>query len=154
MEELGYTVLKKDENGNELREIDYSKTRAVANRGRLPDGPYSNTRTNDRRHLRYADGRKSLDNPLFQSNTVRRIWLSSAKDIEKDLLWYPSYLKKSVVDAVGPVPCTSMAEARNEGLYNDMPIRWPPHRAHHDFRLPDGPYSNTRTKSYLYQFKR
>lgn len=33
MEELGYTVLKKDENGNELREIDYSKTRAVANRG-------------------------------------------------------------------------------------------------------------------------
>lgn len=33
MEELGYTVLKKDENGNDLREIDYSKTRAVANRG-------------------------------------------------------------------------------------------------------------------------
>lgn len=33
MEELGYTVLKKDADGNELREIDYSKTRAVANRG-------------------------------------------------------------------------------------------------------------------------
>ena len=33
LEELGYTVLKKDENGNELRDIDYSKTRAVANRG-------------------------------------------------------------------------------------------------------------------------
>lgn len=33
MEELGYTVLKRDEHGNEMREIDYSKTKAVANRG-------------------------------------------------------------------------------------------------------------------------
>lgn len=33
MRELGYTVMKRDENGNELREIDYSKTRAVASRG-------------------------------------------------------------------------------------------------------------------------
>ena len=32
MEELGYTVMKKDENGNNLREIDWSKTRAVATR--------------------------------------------------------------------------------------------------------------------------
>ena len=32
MKELGYTVLKKDENGNELQEIDWSKTRAVQNR--------------------------------------------------------------------------------------------------------------------------
>lgn len=29
MEELGYTVLKKDENGNSLREVDWEKTRAV-----------------------------------------------------------------------------------------------------------------------------
>lgn len=33
LEELGFTVLKKDENGNELREIDWSKTKAVAPRG-------------------------------------------------------------------------------------------------------------------------
>ena len=33
MKELGYTVLKKDENGEELREIDWSKTTAVAPRG-------------------------------------------------------------------------------------------------------------------------
>ncbi len=33
MKELGYTVMKKDENGNELREIDWSKTTAVAQRG-------------------------------------------------------------------------------------------------------------------------
>ncbi|MBP3625216.1 MAG: alkaline phosphatase family protein, partial [Peptococcaceae bacterium] len=33
MEELGYTVMKKDENGNSLREIDWSKTTAVAQRG-------------------------------------------------------------------------------------------------------------------------
>lgn len=33
MEELGYTYLKRDENGNELREIDWSKTKAIANRG-------------------------------------------------------------------------------------------------------------------------
>ena len=32
MEELGYTVLKRDEQGNRLAEIDWSKTRAVANR--------------------------------------------------------------------------------------------------------------------------
>ena len=32
MKELGYTVLKQDEEGNELREIDWTKTRAVANR--------------------------------------------------------------------------------------------------------------------------
>lgn len=33
MEELGYTVLKKDANGKDIREIDWSKTRAVATRG-------------------------------------------------------------------------------------------------------------------------
>jgi len=32
MRDLGYTVLKKDENGNELREMDWEKTRAVATR--------------------------------------------------------------------------------------------------------------------------
>ncbi len=47
MEELGYTVLKKDNFGNELREIDWSKTKAVQTRtsyiwinlkGRQPEG--------------------------------------------------------------------------------------------------------------------
>lgn len=33
MQELGYTVLKKDENGEDLHEIDWEKTRAVATRG-------------------------------------------------------------------------------------------------------------------------
>ncbi len=33
MEELGFTVLKKDENGNDLKEIDWTKTKAVATRG-------------------------------------------------------------------------------------------------------------------------
>lgn len=33
MEELGYTTLKRDENGNELKEIDWEKTKAVATRG-------------------------------------------------------------------------------------------------------------------------
>ena len=33
MKELGFTVLKQDENGNDLREIDWSKTRAIAVRG-------------------------------------------------------------------------------------------------------------------------
>jgi len=32
MQELGYTVLKKDENGNDMREIDWEKTTAVATR--------------------------------------------------------------------------------------------------------------------------
>ena len=47
MQELGFTVLKKDENGNDLQEIDWTKTRAVASReehiyinlkGRDPEG--------------------------------------------------------------------------------------------------------------------
>lgn len=33
MRELGYTVMKRDENGKELREIDWEKTKAVASRG-------------------------------------------------------------------------------------------------------------------------
>ena len=33
MQELGLTALKVDENGNELKEIDWSKTRAIAIRG-------------------------------------------------------------------------------------------------------------------------
>lgn len=33
MVDLGYTVLKKDENGNDIPEVDLSKTRAVINRG-------------------------------------------------------------------------------------------------------------------------
>ena len=32
MEELGYTYLKKDADGNKLREIDWTETKAVANR--------------------------------------------------------------------------------------------------------------------------
>ena len=32
MVEMGYTVLKKDENGNDIKEIDWTKTRAVAHR--------------------------------------------------------------------------------------------------------------------------
>ena len=33
MRELGYTVLKKDENGNDIGKIDWSKTRAIASQG-------------------------------------------------------------------------------------------------------------------------
>ncbi len=33
MQELGFTVLKKDEKGNDIKAIDWSKTKAVANRG-------------------------------------------------------------------------------------------------------------------------
>lgn len=33
MKELGYTVMVKDENGNDTDEVDWSKTRAIANRG-------------------------------------------------------------------------------------------------------------------------
>ena len=33
MKDFGYTVLKKDENGNDIREIDWSKTKAVINGG-------------------------------------------------------------------------------------------------------------------------
>ena len=33
MKELGYTVMIKDENGNDTDEVDWSKTRAIANRG-------------------------------------------------------------------------------------------------------------------------
>ena len=33
MKELGYTVLQKDEKGREMREIDWTKTRALAVRG-------------------------------------------------------------------------------------------------------------------------
>lgn len=32
MQDLGYTVLKKDENGNDIKEIDWEKTRAIAQR--------------------------------------------------------------------------------------------------------------------------
>lgn len=35
MEELGYTVLKKDKNGNSLKEIDWEKTTALAPRGNM-----------------------------------------------------------------------------------------------------------------------
>lgn len=53
MQELGYTVLKKDVDGNDLKEVDWTKTRAVANRScnihlnikgrnkhKQPDGSY------------------------------------------------------------------------------------------------------------------
>lgn len=33
MEELGYTVMKRDENGNKTKEIDWTKTRAIAEQG-------------------------------------------------------------------------------------------------------------------------
>ena len=33
MQELGFTVLQKDENGNDIKAVDWTKTKAVANRG-------------------------------------------------------------------------------------------------------------------------
>ena len=45
MKRLGYTVLKKDENGNELHEIDWSKTRAIQTRS---NSIYVNLKGRDR----------------------------------------------------------------------------------------------------------
>lgn len=45
MQELGYTVLQKDENGNEIKEIDWSKTKAVQVRG---DHIYLNLKGRDK----------------------------------------------------------------------------------------------------------
>lgn len=45
MQELGYTVLKKDENGNDIKEIDWSKTKAVQVRG---DHIYINLKGRDK----------------------------------------------------------------------------------------------------------
>lgn len=45
MQELGYTVLKKDENGNDMKELDWSKTKAVQVRG---DHIYINLKGRDK----------------------------------------------------------------------------------------------------------
>lgn len=64
------------------------------------------------RHMRLLE--------IAEDGSEVRLWLGAAKDIEKDILWHPKYLKKSVVEAVGPVPGTSMAEARNESLVKSV----------------------------------
>lgn len=60
------------------------------------------------RHMRLLD--------IAPDGSEVRLWVGPAKDIHKDLLWHPKSLKKSVIEAVGPVPGTSMSEARNESL--------------------------------------
>lgn len=49
-----------------------------------------------------------------------RVWLGAALDQAKADLWHPRTLKKIVVDNVGPVPATSMIEARNEELVKSV----------------------------------
>ena len=53
---------------------------------------------------------------LAEDGSEVRVWIGPAKDIYKDVLWHPATLKKTVIENVGPVPCTSMADARNESL--------------------------------------
>lgn len=53
---------------------------------------------------------------LAEDGSEVRVWIGPAKDIYKDVLWHPAALKKTVIENVGPVPCTSMADARNESL--------------------------------------
>lgn len=53
---------------------------------------------------------------LAEDGSEVRVWIGPAKDIYKDVLWHPAPLKKTVIENVGPVPCTSMADARNESL--------------------------------------
>lgn len=49
-----------------------------------------------------------------------KVWLGAAMDKAKNTLWHPQTLKKAVVDNVGPVPATSMIEARNEELVKSV----------------------------------
>lgn len=53
---------------------------------------------------------------LAEDGSEVRVWFGPAKDINKDVLWHPTTLKKTILEKVGPVPCTSMADARNESL--------------------------------------
>lgn len=82
------------------------------------------------RHMRLLE--------LAEDGSQVRIWVGAAKDIEKDVLWHPKSLKKSVVEAVGPVPGTSMSEARNESLVKsvllpcwDIYCKWQSDALHH-----------------------
>ncbi|MBR5319261.1 MAG: alkaline phosphatase family protein [Peptococcaceae bacterium] len=82
------------------------------------------------RHMRLLD--------IAEDGSEVRLWFGAAKDIEKDVLWHPKYLKKSVVEAVGPVPGTSMSEARNESLVKsvllpcwDIYTQWQSDALHH-----------------------
>ncbi len=64
------------------------------------------------RHMRLLE--------IAEDGSQVRLWIGAAKDIAKDLLWHPKSLKKSVIEAVGPVPGTSMSEARNESLVKSV----------------------------------
>ncbi len=64
------------------------------------------------RHMRLLE--------LAPDGSKVRIWLGAALDVAKDDLWHPRTLKKAVVSNVGPVPATSMIEARNEDLVKSV----------------------------------
>ncbi len=82
------------------------------------------------RHMRLLE--------IAEDGSQVRLWLGAAKDIAKAVLWHPQSLKKSVVEAVGPVPGTSMSEARNEELVKsvllpcwDIYSQWQSDALHH-----------------------
>lgn len=64
------------------------------------------------RHMRVLE--------IAEDGSQVRLWVGAAKDIAKDVLWHPKSLKKTVVESVGPVPGTSMSEARNESLVKSV----------------------------------
>ena len=82
------------------------------------------------RHMRLLE--------IAEDGSEVRLWVGAAKDIAKDVLWHPKSLKPSVVAACGPVPGTSMSEARNESLVKpvllpcwDIYCQWQSDALHH-----------------------
>ncbi len=82
------------------------------------------------RHMRLLE--------IAEDGSEVRLWVGAAKDMAKDVLWHPKTLKPSVVEAVGPVPGTSMSEARNESLVKsvllpcwDIYTQWQSDALHH-----------------------
>lgn len=60
------------------------------------------------RHMRLIE--------VKEDGSYVKIWFSNALSIAKADLWYPKYLKETIVSNVGPVPPISMSDASNESL--------------------------------------
>lgn len=82
------------------------------------------------RHMRLLE--------IAEDGSEVRLWVGAAKDMDKDILWHPKTLKRSVTEAIGPVPGTSMSEARNESLVKsvllpcwDIYTQWQSDALHH-----------------------
>ena len=128
MEELGYTVRKKDENGDPVDEIDWEKTRAVQIRSNYI---YINLKGRDKYGIVEAKDKYDLEEQIISD-----LYSYRDKATGKRVVGIAMRNKDSVVLGLGGAECGDIIFTINEGFTGFMEMGYPRRKDMHRHRLP------------------